>query len=252
MPGAHVSHNTAPEMSWTSSKEFWGLQKADQDSLLTMTMSTGSEPTPSVASTTSAEISFLGQRISSRCLSALLGIGKARLRKGMNSRPDLRYGKSRKGRFRGASSVDAWLAIQYSQIAETLPDRFIRRGRAQKADDLDFDMASDVEDEELSTWLEKPSLSTALQLLNSSDGKKMTKFLPPGSLAELFEQYRSTRTLLQADSVSYSTFLRVYRERWADVLKFRERNLQLDCFRCSLSLPFCLMSLFASMACVEV
>ena len=77
----------------------------------------------SESSKSASEINFLGRRISQKCLSTLVGIGKARLRKAMDAISDARYGKAKGGHLRTAASVHAWLAIQYSQIAETLPDR---------------------------------------------------------------------------------------------------------------------------------
>lgn len=73
------------------------------------------------------ETLFLGKRVSQKCLSTLLGIGKGRLAKNINAVPDLRFGKSKKYHFKNTASVDAWLALQYSQIAETLPDRWVKR-----------------------------------------------------------------------------------------------------------------------------
>ena len=64
-----------------------------------------------------------------------------------------------------------------------------------------------------------------MQLLQPHDKKKMTKFLPPGTVMDLFQQYSATRQLLQAPSVGYKTFLKVYKEKWSDVLKFRDQNL---------------------------
>ena len=117
------------------------------------------------------------------------------------------------------SFVLSWVALPLC--------RFIRRGRAQKQDDPDFDVASDIEDEELATWLEKPDLTSTLQLLQSSDSKKMTKFLPPGTVMDLFQQYASTRDLLDCPKVGYKTFMKIYREGWRDVLRFREKTLPL-------------------------
>lgn len=74
------------------------------------------------------------------------------------------------------------------------PCRFVRRGRAAKGDDKDFELASDVEDGELITWLEKPGLSTALQLIQSKDSKKMTKFPLRGRSATFIHS-----TLLQGN-----------------------------------------------------
>ena len=83
------------------------------------------------------------------------------------------------------------------------PDRFVRRGRAAKADDNDFDICSDVEDGELISWLEKPGRSMAWQVIQAKDDKKLTKYLPPGNLTELYQHYVATRQLLGA-SVSSS------------------------------------------------
>lgn len=147
------------------------------------------------------------------------------------------------------------------------PARFVRRGRAAKADDPDFDLASDVDDSELASWLEKPGRSMAWQVLQSTNHKKLTKYLPPGNLMELYQHYAATRQLLAAKVLSstpklflkqkhsfidtiwwfpgsntdpicpqslsawpafrYSTFARVCNQRWSDVLKFREKNLLL-------------------------
>ena len=84
------------------------------------------------------------------------------------------------------------------------PFRFVRRGRAAKKDDADFDIVSDVDDAELVTWLEKPGLGTALQLIQQpGDDKKMAKYLPPGSISDLFHHYQAARTLTGAKSVSF-------------------------------------------------
>ena len=84
------------------------------------------------------------------------------------------------------------------------PARFVRRGRAAKKDDPEFDIVSDVEDSELVSWLEKPGLGPALQLIQQpTDKGKMTKYLPPGSISDLFEHYQSARKLVGAKSVSW-------------------------------------------------
>ena len=82
------------------------------------------------------------------------------------------------------------------------PDRFVRRGRAAKADDPDFDLASDVDDAELTSWLEKPGRSMAWQVLQSNNQKKLTKYLPPGNLMGLYHHYAATRQLLAAKILS--------------------------------------------------
>lgn len=80
--------------------------------------------------------------------------------------------------------------------------RFIRRGRAAKADDLDFDVASDVEDAELASWLERPGASMGWQALHPHDQHKLVKWLPPGNLSQLYEHYTATRQLVGAKTSS--------------------------------------------------
>lgn len=83
------------------------------------------------------------------------------------------------------------------------PCRFIRRGRAATAEDPTFDLASDVEDEELASWLDKPGSSMAWQLLQGKDTKQMCKFLPPGNVQELYQHYVASRQIMGSSMVSY-------------------------------------------------
>ena len=82
--------------------------------------------------------------------------------------------------------------------------RFVRRGRAAKADDEDFDVASDVSDTELASWLVKSESSIAWQMFLGEDEKKMTKFLPPGNVQELYHHYAATRQLIGSKASSYT------------------------------------------------
>lgn len=68
---------------------------------------------------------FSGQNVGRACLSAILGIGKARLNKAMSLQPDLRVGKDKSGSQAVTRSVDAFLSILYNGVAETLPDRLL-------------------------------------------------------------------------------------------------------------------------------
>ncbi|CAK8999029.1 unnamed protein product [Durusdinium trenchii] len=56
-------------------------------------------------------------------------------------------------------------------------------------DDPDFDIESDVEDGELTSWLERPGKSVAFQIIHWQDSKKLVKYLPPGNLKELYQHY---------------------------------------------------------------
>ena len=156
--------------------------------------------------------------------------------------------------------------------------RFIRRGRAsqKKKSDLDSDgdsgseeVASDVENvEEMREWLSTTSAKSTLlpnQVL-------VRKFLPPGNVMELFEEYKATQQMLGGKPVSYltldsikrvfygpytvygcfpkskcllyfgtprvyrcfryTTFNHVYKERWQDILRFRSQSLFTSCEVC--------------------
>ena len=69
--------------------------------------------------------SFLGRIIGRACLCEILAIGINRLRKCIKLVPDLRVGKDKGGSRENTRSVDAFLSILYSTVAETLPDKFL-------------------------------------------------------------------------------------------------------------------------------
>ena len=58
------------------------------------------------------------------CLCEIMGVGNNRLRKCMNLIPDLRFGKDKSGSQKDTMSVDAFLSVLYSSVAETMPDKF--------------------------------------------------------------------------------------------------------------------------------
>ncbi|CAK9030722.1 unnamed protein product [Durusdinium trenchii] len=104
--------------------EFWDLNKQDQDSLL-QTSSTGSGPTQAWT--------LLGHPIGFKCLASLVAVGKSRLRNASaHAAPDLRHGKKAHRSKPGTWTADAFFQVAYDSIAETLPDQFVRRGRAKK------------------------------------------------------------------------------------------------------------------------
>ena len=155
--------------------------------------------------------------------------------------------------------------------------RFVRRGRAshRKRDLGDNDpsdweeVASDVENkEELREWLATESCKTTLLPHN----QLVRKWLPPGTVMDLYEHYKSTQAMLGSHAVShleqiqnlafclltpkvlwelskgagskyilgscpilprYSTFNDVFKRRWSDVLHFRSRSLFTTCEVCS-------------------
>ena len=89
-----------------------------------------------------------------------------------------------------------------------MPPRFVRRGRAsQRKADLDDpngsdfeEMASDVDNvDELRDWLSLQSFSTRGLVPHEN---LVRKYLPPGTVADLYEHYKSTQAMLGCHSVS--------------------------------------------------
>lgn len=147
---------------------------------------------------------FLGRDVGRACLCAILGIGINRFRKALSMQPDLRIGANKSGQQKATYSVDAFLSVLYESVAETLPDRFVRTGRSAGQDDSDFDEKADqVDIEELKDWLDRPGKGPGWQLLDPSE-KKVCKYLPPGTVSDLYEHYQATRHLFGAAVVSHS------------------------------------------------
>ena len=152
--------------------------------------------------------------------------------------------------------------------------RFVRRGRAShRKKDLDDDLPSDWEElesdvenkEELREWLTTQNCKSTLLPHN----QLVRKYLPPGTVMDLFEHYKSTQTMLGCHCVAhlviirmrsflfwkhayvyflswkhklllnilhcrYGTFLDVYKRRWQDILRFRQKTLFTACEICSI------------------
>ena len=79
----------------------------------------------SSGSGTTVSWSLLEKPVGAKCLSSLLGIGQARLRKSAGGTPDLRYGSKEHRSRPGTWTVDGFLQVSYDSIAETLPDRLL-------------------------------------------------------------------------------------------------------------------------------
>ena len=91
----------------------------------------------------------------------------------------------------------------------TQPTRFIRRGRAARQKrDLDSDapsdweeVASDIEDtDELRGWMSQQAAQNNPFVPNQI---LIRKFLPPGNVMSLYEEYKSTQQMLGAHYVSH-------------------------------------------------
>lgn len=85
--------------------------------------------------------------------------------------------------------------------------RFIRRGRASHrkvdlddSEDSDYEeLASDIEEDELREWLSSVNFKT----YGLVPGKTLVrKFLPPGTIADLYQHYTATQALLGGYTVS--------------------------------------------------
>ncbi|CAK9086784.1 unnamed protein product [Durusdinium trenchii] len=125
-----------------------------------------------------------------------------------------------------AASVDAFLSLMYNGVAE-----FIRRGRSSGQEDSDIDIDSDCEVEELRDFLDVPGKGPVWDIVHPNE-KQITKYMDPGTVADLYQHYVATRQMFGAAAVSYGTFLKVYKERWQSILKFREKNLFSACELC--------------------
>ena len=81
--------------------------------------------------------------------------------------------------------------------------RFVRRGRAATSKDDDIEIASDCEAGELRDWLDRSMMPASLWNTVRPDCNNMVrKYLPPGNVMELFQEYQAARCLLGSSSVS--------------------------------------------------
>ena len=69
---------------------------------------------------------LLDKKMGVKCIAVLLGIGEHRLRKLQCGAPDLRFGAKEYRSKPGTWSIDRFLQVCYDNVAETLPDRFLR------------------------------------------------------------------------------------------------------------------------------
>ncbi|CAK9010863.1 unnamed protein product [Durusdinium trenchii] len=125
-----------------------------------------------------ATFTLLDQPIGRKCLLKVLAIGQERLERQAAGAPDLRFGRREHRSKPGTFTVDAFLQVCYDSIAETLPDQFIRRGRAaRRKPDLDDDGPSDFEELDSEVEMEdlkqkannhKPAAAVALRKLKEA------------------------------------------------------------------------------------
>ena len=83
-------------------------------------------------------------------------------------------------------------------------DRFVRRGRAASSDDPEWDVESDNEDhQDLRDFMDRPGKGPIWESF-IPDEKKITKYLNPGNVSDLYTHYEATRGLFGAKAVSCS------------------------------------------------
>ena len=103
---------------------------------------------------------------------------------------------------------DGTLVSRMFSQGSLLSVRFIRRGRASvRKKDLDDDnpsdfeeIASEVEEDELREWLSSAHIKTKGLIPGET---LIRKFLPPGTITDLYEHYKATQELLGGYAVSY-------------------------------------------------
>ena len=127
-------------------------------------------------------------------MATLIGVSLTRLRKAESSTPDSRFGAQVKGASAESDSVRAFFHSMYIKIAESLPDRFVRIGRAKRrkithglksfkhdSDSDYFQAPSDSEnDDDLLQWLDRAD-DTPLHNATLNAGALVKRFLPPGN-----------------------------------------------------------------------
>lgn len=149
-------------------------------------------------------------------MATLIGVSMTRLRKAESSTPDARFGAQVKGTSAESDSVRAFFHSMYIKIAESLPDRFVRIGRAKrrktthglksfKHDDSDsdyFQAPSDTEnDDDLRQWLDRAD-DTPLHNATLNAGALVKRFLPPGNLSELYDHFQVVQSMLGVSAAS--------------------------------------------------
>ena len=93
------------------------------------------------------------------------------------------------------------------------------------------DHPPDEDDMRFMQWLsmsnhEGSMLQTALGV------PEIRKYLPPGTSNDLFELFDVTQQSTECATVSWSTFLRVYKDKWQNILRFRDKSSFTSCELC--------------------
>ena len=149
------------------------------------------------------------------CLATLLGVGLKRLQRAETGTPDQRFGHQVKGTSAESDGVRAFFNSMYMKVAESLPDRFVRSGRARKRHTTHTSVISDEsseyleapsgdefdDDQDLLQWLDKAS-DTPLHNATLHSNCLVKRYLPPGNLSELYDHYMVTQSLMGCNAAS--------------------------------------------------
>lgn len=143
-------------------------------------------------------------------------MGKTRLAKAESSTPDLRFGAQEKATSAESDSVRSFFHSLYIKIAESLPDRFVRVGKAKRRktthglksfqhDDSEseyFEAPDESEDDDdLRQWLDRADdgpLHNAVLHATSL----VKRYLPPGNLSELYDHFQVVQSMLGVNAAS--------------------------------------------------
>ena len=155
----------------------------------------------------------IGLFATGRCLCSILAIGTSRLKRCELSKPDLRFGKQERPTSTEGDSCRAFFQSMYVKVAESLPDVFVRKGRARRrvrtshghkgwqddggSSDSSFFEAEGEEDDEadLFAWLDKAT-DGPLQNMVLNSKNLVKRFLPPGNVSELYDHYQVVQSML--------------------------------------------------------
>ncbi len=169
---------------------------------------------------------FLGHRVCRVAWKKMVGIGNARLnrllvalRGGLPAPKDLRRWPTLNRERPALQHADSFFHWAYDHLAETFASDLPEQTSVAAS------MAALAAQNGLTEWLIAPGATGPV-----TQASVETRFLPPGSFAELHELYVATAR--EGRPATYSTFLRCYKQRWSRTLKIRVRGHHAKCPDC--------------------
>ena len=168
-------------------------------------------------------------------LRGILGIGETRSKRLKHGKPDMRFGKRPKGDLRGKAPVVfgrmfSYLWQVYTCVAEHMPDEIIVVNAADPLVDVPDSMQQEV------VAFSSAARSDSGNTITPASGGVQTlprKRLPPGSKKEYWWCYRSTCNDEFRKVGSYKTCSRVWQQRFAKLLAFRDFKQHACCNTCA-------------------